>query len=312
MFAFRHRLFANKGAATQTISRAAIQPKPIRSQLIYSQQRTAYRISYPGGGPRYSRFGRVNDLSARWSQSPAVRYTAVCVLGAGVYFYTSNLEEVPVSGRRRFNVVSPENEEEMAKQMYQQVLREYGNKVLPAYHPDSRLVQRVLNRLIPASGLTDAKWEVHVIDDPREKNAFVLPGGKVFVFSGILPICDTEDGLAVVLGHEIAHNVAHHAAERLSQVVWVAVGMWGLAFLLGSPDFLSQILIDFGFTRPGSRKQESEADYIGLMMMAQSCYDPGAAVEVWQRMEKAERYAPPQWLSTHPTSQNRVTKIQEW
>ena len=74
--------------------------------------------------------------------------------------------------------------------------------------------------------------------------------------SGILPICDTEDGLAVVLGHEIAHNVAHHAAERLSQVVWVAIGMWGLAFLLGSPDFLSQILIDFGFTRPGSRKQE--------------------------------------------------------
>ena len=81
-----------------------------------------------------------------------------------------------MSGRRRFNVVSPENEEEMAKQMYQQVMRQYGSKVLPAYHPDSRLVQRVLNRLIPASGLTDAKWEVHVINDPNEKNAFVLPG----------------------------------------------------------------------------------------------------------------------------------------
>ncbi|KAH0544904.1 hypothetical protein FGG08_000984 [Glutinoglossum americanum] len=302
---FASQLAAGKGVVTQVVSRNMIRLKPLRSPFVYLQKRTAYRTGYPGGGPRYSRFHRVNNLKAQWTQSPAIRYGTICLVGCGVYFYTSNLEEVPVSGRRRFNVVSPEMEKEFAKQMYQQVLRQFGDKVLPTYHPDSRLVQRVLNRLIPASGLNDLKWEVHVIDDPKQINAFVIPGG-------ILPICETEDGLAVVLGHEIAHNVAHHAAERLSQVVWVYIGMWGLAYLFGAPDFLSQILIDFGFTRPGSRGQESEADYIGLMMMAQSCYDPEAAVGVWKRMEKAEQFAPPQWLSTHPSSQNRVTKIQEW
>ncbi|KAI9864025.1 MAG: hypothetical protein M1813_003341 [Trichoglossum hirsutum] len=296
---------AGKSAVTQTVSRGGVRLRPLRYQFPHLQRRTAYRIGYPGGGPRYSRFGRVNNLRTWWSQSPVVQYGTICFVGCGVYFYASHLEEVPVSGRKRFNVVSPEVEEELAKQMHQQALHQFGDKVLPVYHPDSRLVQRVLNRLIPASGLTDEKWEIHVINDPKQINAFVVPGG-------ILPLCETEDGLAVVLGHEIAHNVAHHSAERLSQVMWMYIGMWGLAWLFGSPDFLSQILIDFGFMRPGSRKQESEADYIGLMMMAQSCYDPEAAVGMWQRMEKAEQYAPPQWLSTHPSSRNRIARIQEW
>ncbi len=83
-----------------------------------------------------------------------------------------------------------------------------------------------------------------------------LNRGKVFVFSGILPICDGEDGLATVLGHEIAHNVAHHAAERMSQMLLLVVCLYPLAYLLGAPDFLSQVVMDFGFVRPGSRKQE--------------------------------------------------------
>ncbi|KAH0565637.1 hypothetical protein GP486_000969 [Trichoglossum hirsutum] len=271
---FASRFAVGKSTVTQAIPSGVVRLNPLCNQFPHLQRRTAYRIGYPGGGPRYSRFDRVNYLKARWSQSPVVRYGAVCLVGCGVYFYTSNLEEVPVSGRRRFNIVSPEVEEEFAKQMYRQALQQFGNKVLPAYHPDSRLVQRVLNRLIPASGLGDEKWEIHVINDPKQINAFVVPGGKVFVFSGILPICETEDGLAVVLGHEIAHNVAHHSAERLSQVMWMYIGMWALSSLFGSPDFLSQILIDFGFMRPGSRKQESEADYIGLKSKSHG-QDPG-------------------------------------
>ena len=146
----------------------------------------------------------------------------------------------------------------MALQMYQQTLSQYRGRVLGPNHPSSRMVRRVLDRLIPFSGATDSSWEVHVIDDPSQMNAFVMPGGKVFVFSGILPICRSDDGLAAVLGHEIAHNVAHHAAERMSQTVMLAAILYPLAYLIGVPDALGQLVLDFGFLRPGSRKQEAE------------------------------------------------------
>lgn len=173
------------------------------------------------------------------------------------------------------------------------------------------MVQRVLDRLVPSSGLVDANWEVHVIEAPM-KNAFVIPGGKVFVFSGILDVCQGDDGLAAVLGHEIAHNVAHHAAERMSQSI-VSIAAVNLLILFGiDTSGLSRIILDLAYSRPGSRAQESEADYIGLMMMAQSCYNPDAAVGLWARMEKEEQFAPPQFLSTHPSSHNRQDRIREW
>ena len=222
-----------------------------------------------------------------------------------------NLEEVPVSHRRRFNIVGPAKEAEAGKMMYQQTMQQYGNAILPAYHPKSRMVQRVLNRLIPHSGLEDEQWEVHVINDPM-KNAFVIPGGKVFVFSGILDICQDDDGLAAVLGHEIAHNVAHHAAERMSKSnILLGVVMAGF-LLIGIDPGIGNILTEFAFTRPGSRSQESEADYIGLLMMSESCYRPGAAMDLWARMEEEEKNAPPQFMSTHPSNHNRLEQIRQW
>lgn len=102
----------------------------------------------------------------------------------------------------------------------------------------------------------------------------------MFVFTGILPLCADDDGLATVLGHEIAHNIAHHSAEKLSQVFFLQLGVWGLELLDLAPASLSQALIDLAFLKPGSRKQESEADYIGLMIMAESCYDPEKAIDL--------------------------------
>ncbi len=102
----------------------------------------------------------------------------------------------------------------------------------------------------------------------------------MFVFTGILPICANDDGLAAVLGHEIAHNVAHHSAEKLSTVWFLQIGCWALELLGIAPASLSQALADLAFMKPGSRKQESEADYIGLMIMAGSCYDPEGAAEL--------------------------------
>ena len=115
-----------------------------------------------------------------------------------------------------------------------------------------------------------------------------------------------------MLGHEIAHNVAHHAAERMSQsVMLLPLGI--IAFIAGGIDpSIFRAGTSLAFTLPGSRKQEAEADYIGLLMMAESCYDPSAALGLWERMEKQEQGTPPQFLSTHPSSHNRLDKIRDW
>ena len=231
-------------------------------------------------------------------------------LCGGYYIY--NLEVVPESGRRRFNVISHERERTwLGDQMYQQTLQEFGRQLLPPESKEHQMVQRVMDRLIPHSGLSGEEWEIHVIDDDM-KNAFVIPGGKVFVFRGILDICQGDDGLAAVLGHEIAHNVCHHAAERVSQTV-ILLPLGIVAVIAGGADpTLVRFATNLAFTLPGSRRQEEEADHIGLLMMAESCYDPSAAIGLWARMEKEEQYAPPQFLSTHPSSHNRMEKIRTW
>ncbi|KAI9879935.1 MAG: hypothetical protein M1830_006417 [Pleopsidium flavum] len=226
------------------------------ARQIHQSPRARSRIGYGDRRPQYNRFSRAQQLYGLWKTSPTFRL-GVGAAGAGAgTFYVYNLEDVPVSGRRRFNCIPPSVEQGTAQQMYQQMLQEFGHRVLPAWHPQTKMVQKVLDRLIPQSGLVDQEWEVHVIDDKSQMNAFVIPGGKVFVFSGILPLCDGEDGLAAVLGHEIAHNVAHHAAERMSQaflglgIVWIASYVYDVSGSIG------QTLLDYAFLRPGSRKQE--------------------------------------------------------
>jgi len=126
--------------------------------------------------PRYSRFQKAHGVYQLWQTNPPFRYGIGAVgLGVGTFYY-ANLERVPISGRLRFNCVPGTFEEQQGKQALQAIAQEYQGKVLPSYHPDSMLVNRVLKRLIPASGMEDLDWEVKVIDDPQQKNAFVLPG----------------------------------------------------------------------------------------------------------------------------------------
>ncbi len=139
-------------------------------------------------------------------------------------------------------------------------------------------------------------------------NAFVLPGGKVFVFSGILPLARNDSALAAVLGHEIAHNVADHVGERMSQAIGTNILLYSVVVLLGVfglgpllAHYAGSKALEIAFGNPMSRLQESEADYIGLMMMAQACYDPQEAAAFWARMEAASSGEPPEWLSTHPS-----------
>jgi hypothetical protein len=199
----------------QTPFRASrISPQAVHNNVFsraYQQQRFSR-------GPQYKRFGAasggISGLFFRWAARPTF-YRDVGVLTAGAGgVYVFNLETVPVSGRRRFNIISPGLEEMLGKATVDQVKEQYQGQFLSDSDPRVRQVKKVLERLLPyaeGEGLKGMDWEVHVIDSP-EQNAFVAPGGKVFVFTGILPLCENEDGIAAVLGHEIAHVVAHHTA----------------------------------------------------------------------------------------------------
>ncbi|KAL4764202.1 M48 family metallopeptidase [Aspergillus foveolatus] len=200
----------------------------------------------------------------------------------------------------------------MGEQSYREVLRDCQGRILPEYHPLTIMVNRVLHRLVPMAPIDGADWKVHVIKDDNMVNAFVLPGGKVFVFTGILPICKDEDGLAAVLGHEIAHVVAHHTGERMSNN-FVTMGVIFLAALLFDiSGNIPSLLLNLMYSLPNSRTQEAEADNIGLMMMSKACFNPEAAVDFWARMQRAEKQAPPQFISTHPSNYNRMEAIRGW
>lgn len=284
---------------------------------IHEHQLVQSRRGTFGRGPTYQRFGqssqqgRQGPLWQRIVASPNFYWYAGAGGLAGGIFYISNLETVPVSGRRRFNIVSEALEKKTADQFYQQVLNQYRGRILLTSDRRHQLVQRVLQRLIPFSGLENEDWRIHVVQD-NEPNAFVIPGGKVFVHTGILPICEDEAGVAVVLGHEISHTVARHSAERQSRMWFIVLGAVLLAWYFGIPDTLSANLASLGFERPNGRAQESEADYIGLLMMARACYDPRTAKAFWHRMQKAGGGEIPQFLSTHPSHQNRESKIESW
>ncbi|KAJ3087324.1 hypothetical protein HK102_011357, partial [Quaeritorhiza haematococci] len=206
-------------------------------------------------------------------------------------------------------------EEMLSKQAYAEIMMQYGNAILPANHPYSRFVRKVAERIIKVSGMNDLSWEVYVVNSPQ-RNAFVLPGGKIFVFTGILPIVGDEDGMAAVLGHEIAHQVARHSAEKLSYLKVLIFFQLVLSLFMDPRLIFNRVFLEFGLMMPFSRKMESEADYIGLKLMAQACYDPRVAITMWERMKLADKLgggnANFEYLSTHPSHDTRIKKIQEW
>ncbi|KAJ3253840.1 hypothetical protein HK103_007701 [Boothiomyces macroporosus] len=163
----------------------------------------------PPGRPKY-----FENKKRRLDLKPMLYIGGGFIFFGGIY-YVTHLENVPISNRSRFMAVSESQEIAMGEEAYLQLKRQYQHAILPPDHPLSLLCNKVSRALIRVSGLSHLKWEVYVVDR-NIKNAFVLPGGKIFVFTGILPIVKNEDGLAAVLGHEIAHQVARHAGEKVS------------------------------------------------------------------------------------------------
>ena len=209
---------------------------------------------------QYNRFQRASDVRNLWSTSPIFRYTAYTAGAGATGYVVLHIETVPGSGRRRFNCVSAETEEFMARQEYYSVLQQAKGRILSPSSPEVRRVKRVMERLIPSSGV-QADWEVHVMRS-EEANAFVMPGGKVFVMTGILGFCKTDAELAAVLGHEIAHNVAHHAAESMSRAYLLYPIIWAVSFVFDVSSFFPSLLAQLAFQLPGSRAQEvSDSSY---------------------------------------------------
>ena len=234
-----------------------------------------------------------------------------------------------ITGRNQLSLLSESELQNMAAQQYQQFLSE--NKVVnPSASKDAEMVRRVGQRVVTAitkyysqKGLSKElegyKWEYNLVDS-KEVNAWAMPGGKIVVYTGLLPVTQNEAALAVVLGHEITHAVAHHGNERMSQeLVAQGIGVAG-GVLTGGNEKVASIFnavygpgAQVGYLLPNSRKQELEADHYGLIFTAMAGYNPQEAIPLWQRMEQmaAQGQKPPEFLSTHPAEATRIEKLKE-
>ena len=235
---------------------------------------------------------------------------------------------VPITGRKQHLLVSDEQVLSLSSQEYKkymQTARRSTNKT------NTAMVERVGKRLAQAvttyltqNGMTDElsgyQWEFNLVQD-KNINAFCMPGGKIVVYEGLLPVTKDEASLAIVLGHEIAHAVAKHSAERLSNAYKNQYGVQILsavaqgAGVSQTTQQLGQLIIGYGgqfFTAGFSRKQESEADHMGLILAAMAGYDPQVAISFWQRMSQSTGGGSSSLLSDHPSDAKRISQIQGW
>ncbi|RJQ84532.1 MAG: M48 family peptidase [Desulfobacteraceae bacterium] len=235
--------------------------------------------------------------------------------------------QVPITGRESLQLVPNNQLMSLAVQQYDQTLK---NSKLSTDAEKSAMVKNVGMRIAAAAenylrevGQPDKaegfEWEFNLIEDDKTANAWVLPGGKAAVYTGILKHTQDENGLAVVMGHEVAHALANHGNERMSQGLLAQLGGVALAVAVSQKPAQTQQLFmsaygvgaSVGLLLPYSRLHESEADHIGLILMAKAGYDPRAAVPFWQRMNEEKGSRPPEFLSTHPEPETRMAKIEE-
>jgi predicted Zn-dependent protease len=228
---------------------------------------------------------------------------------------------VPVTGRHELNIVSADQETQLGLTSFAQVKQQTPISQDPAANAT---VQRVGRRIAAVAGkdLPNAQWEF-VVFQSQEANAFCLPGGKVGVYTGILPITQTDSGLATVLGHEIGHAVAHHGAERMSHQLALQEGEKFLGSMASTNSAIAPLALaalglgsKVGIELPFDRKEESEADHIGLVYMARAGYDPRDAIAFWQRFAQFNQQqggaSVPTLLRDHPVDAVRIKQLQQW
>ncbi len=245
---------------------------------------------------------------------------------ASCLFVAVGCSTVPITGRRQLSLVSDAEINSLAAQQYREVI---SQSKLSGNSTQTAMVRRVGQRIQQAvetyfrqqnaqDQLAGYAWEFNLIQDDKQQNAWAMPGGKTAVYTGILPITQDENGLAVVMAHEIAHAVAKHGSERMSQGLVQQLGGQALGTALSNNSAVTQQVAlqafgvgsQLGLLRYG-RNQESEADRLGLIFMAMAGYNPDGAVGFWQRMAARDTGAsPPEFLSTHPSNETRISDIQ--
>jgi predicted Zn-dependent protease len=261
-------------------------------------------------------FLRPATLQPARRAAPSLAATRSGIITLFLAALTLACSTVPVTGRQSFNIVPDSQAEQLGADAYRQVLSESR---LITSGPDYDRVVEVGRRIAQISDSPNLPWEFNLIDAPKTVNAFCLSGGKVAVYTGILPVAQSDAGLAVVVAHEIAHAIARHGQERMTDQLALQIGQAGLAELLGGNSVQTRNLVlaafgagaQVGVMLPFSRSQETEADHIGLVYMARAGYDPHEAPLFWRRMAaQSSGSQPPEFLSTHPAPADRIRQIE--
>ena len=230
-------------------------------------------------------------------------------LAAAMALVLAGCASAPITGRNQLILLPESQDAEMGLAAWQEIREQQpvsNNRELQAR------VERIGRRIAAVSGAEDWDWQFTLFEND-EPNAFALPGGKVGVHTGLFKVAKNDDQLAAVMGHEVAHAIARHSAERMSQGMLSQIGAAAVGIGTGSSQLgqLAAQAATLGVILPYSRTQESEADEIGLMYMARAGYDPRAAVELWRNFQALGGQRPPEFLSTHPAEGTRIERLEQ-
>ena len=233
------------------------------------------------------------------------------LLAVTVTMIAASCETAPITGRQQFILLPESQDAQLGLQAYQQILSE---STLTNDSDKQRRVNEIGNRIAAVSGRSDFDWEFNVIED-ESPNAFALPGGKVGVNTGLFKVAKNDDQLAAVMAHEVGHAIARHGSERISTQMVLQAGLAAGGIVVGGESGQQYVALaaqaaSLGIVLPFTRSQESEADEIGVILMAEAGYDPRQAVDLWRNFEALGGERPPEFLSTHPSPGTRIQRIQ--
>jgi len=255
-----------------------------------------------------------------------LRFISCCACGLII----SSCTTAPITERKQFKIIPESTLNRQAAQIYEKVKSKEKlsddlnqlNEIKEIGHQIELAVSEYFNQNNIADPTANFKWEYILVDNKKIKNAWCMPGGKIAVYSGILEVTKNKHGLASVMGHEIAHAVAKHSVERASRSMAVNIGTQIADIISGGKISgasraagvdVAGMLTHFGIMNPFNRKQESEADYLGLIFTSLAGFDIRESVKIWERMKEANKgKEPPEWMSTHPSTSRRIQQISDW
>jgi len=275
-----------------------------------------------------------SDQSGTTQRRGGIRWWVIILFaGYAAWSWFGSSEPDPFTGQKAHYGATPDEEAQMGLQAFQQVLTE--EKPLPDNDPNAIAITEIARRLVKVAGSVEAdlaaennlpspklaetfKWSVAVLESPQA-NAFCLPGGKMAVYTGLIPVAQNNDAMAVVMGHEIAHALLRHGSQRMAQQKLVQMGQMAAGVAIGNMDPQQQQMVmsalgattQYGAVLPFGRSHETQADEVGLMLAAAACYNPREAIPLWERMSALNGgQRPPEFASTHPDPANRIAHLQ--